>query len=198
MKRLYTLRRRLLAPLVYLAALILLLEEWLWDVGGRLMEALARLVPMPRVRAWICSLGPVSALCLFVLPGLALFPVKILALFAIAKGHAIAGISTIVLAKVAGAALVARIYALTQPALMRLAWFAWGHARFIALRDRWIGRLRATRAWRQVQELAEQARLWRQRVLDRMHPARHARNGTRLLRVLRRYIAQWRARRRQP
>lgn len=196
MKRLYTLRRRLLAPLVYLAALILLLEEWLWDVGGRMMEALARLVPMPRVRAWICSLGPVPALCLFVLPGLALFPVKILALFAIARGHAIAGISTIVIAKVAGAALVARIYALTQPALMRLPWFAWGHGRFITLRDHWIGRLRATRAWRHVQDIAEHARQWRHAWLQRLHPARHARNGVRLLRVLRRFIAQWRARRR--
>jgi hypothetical protein len=198
MKRLYTLRRRLLAPLVYLAALLLLLEEWLWDVGARLMAALARLIPMPRVRAWICSLGPVPALCLFVLPGLALFPVKVLALFAIAQGHAVAGVSTIVIAKVAGAALVARIYALTQPALMRLAWFAWGHGRFIALRDRWIGRLRATRAWRHVQALALQARQWRHDVLRRLAPARHARNGARLLRVLRRYIAQWRARRKQP
>lgn len=198
MKRLYTLRRRLLAPLVYLAALILLLEEWLWDVGGRLMAALARLIPMPRVRAWICSLGPVPALCLFVLPGLALFPVKILALFAIAKGHAIAGISTIVIAKVAGAALVARIYALTQPALMRLAWFSWGHGRFSELRDRWVGRLRATRAWQHVQELAQQARHWRHGLQQKLHPARHARNGMRLLRVLRRYIAQWRARRKQP
>lgn len=197
MKRLYTLRRRLLAPLVYLAALLLLLEEWLWDVGERMMEALARLIPMPRLQAWIRSLGPWSALGLFVLPGLALFPVKILALFAIARGHALAGISTIVIAKVAGAALVARIYALTHPALMRMPWFSWCHARFIALRDRWIARLRATRAWRQVQSLAAHARTWRHGMVRRLSPARHARNGMRLWRLLRRYIAQWRARRRE-
>lgn len=195
MKRLYTLRRRLLAPLVYLAALTLLLEEWLWDLGGRLMAALARRVPLPRVRAWIAALGPVPALCLFVLPGLALFPVKILALFAIAQGHALTGIATIVIAKVAGAALVARIYALTEPALMRLAWFAWGHGRFITLRDHWIGRLRATRAWRHVRQLATRARQWRHRLQRPHQPARHR---VRLLRLLRRFIAQWRARRKPP
>ncbi|GAB2853929.1 hypothetical protein GCM10027277_22990 [Pseudoduganella ginsengisoli] len=198
MKRLYTLRRRLLAPLVYTAALILLLEEWLWDLGERIMAAITRLIPMPRVRSWICSLGPIPALCLFLLPGLALFPVKILALFAIAKGHAFAGISTIVIAKVAGAALVARIYALTQPALMRMAWFAWGHGRFLELRDRWIGRLRATRAWQNVQAIRSRVQQWRHDMRRRLSPARHARNGVRLLRVLRRYIAQWRARRKQP
>lgn len=198
MKRLYTLRRRLLAPLVYLAALTLLLEEWLWHLGGRLMAALARRVPLPRVRAWIAALEPVPALCLFVLPGLALFPVKILALFAIAQGHALTGICTIVIAKVAGAALVARIYALTQPALMRLAWFAWCHGRFITLRDHWIGRLRATRAWRQVRQLATHARQWRLSLQRQPDPAHHGRNGVRWLRLLRRYIAQWRARRKPP
>ncbi|CAN7165134.1 hypothetical protein LJR289_000201 [Pseudoduganella sp. LjRoot289] len=198
MKRLYTLRRRLLAPLVYLAAIILLLEEWLWDLGARLMAALARVLPLPRLARWIASLGPVAALCLFLLPGLLLFPVKILALLAIARGHAFTGVCTILLAKIAGAAAVARIYALTLPALLRLRWFAWCLERFLALKDRWIARLRATRAWREVSALAAAARAWRQSLWLRLHPAPHARNGNRLLRVLRRYISQWRARRREP
>lgn len=195
MKRLYTLRRHLLAPLVYLAALVLLLEEWLWDIGARAMAALSRLLPLPRVRAWVCSLGPVAALFLFVLPGVLLFPVKILALLAIAHGHAITGVLTIVAAKLAGAALVARIYALTHPALMRLAWFAWAHGRFMALKDRWIARLKATRAWRDVSAFSAAVRAWRKALWQRLHPVGHARNGMRLWRVLRRYISQWRARR---
>ena len=198
MKRLYTLRRRLLAPLVYLAALILLLEEWLWDLGARLMGALTRLLPMPGVARWIASLGPVAALCLFLLPGLLLFPVKILALLAIAKGHALTGVCTILLAKIAGAAAVARIYALTLPALLRLRWFAWCLERFLALKDNWTGRLRATRAWRHVSALAAAARAWRIAFWQRLRPAGHARNGNRLFRLLRRYISQWRARRRAP
>jgi hypothetical protein len=198
MKRLYTLRRRLLAPLVYLAAVVLLIEEWLWDLGARLMAAITRVVPLPRLARWIAGLGPVAALCLFVLPGLLLFPVKILALLAIAKGHAFTGVCTILLAKVAGAAAVARIYALTLPSLLCLRWFAWCHARFMALKDDWTGRLRATRAWREVSALAAAVRAWRQALWARLHPVQHARNGNRLWRLLRRYITQWRARRRAP
>ncbi|MES2259161.1 MAG: hypothetical protein V4724_11605 [Pseudomonadota bacterium] len=197
MKRLYTYRRRLLAPLVYLAALLLLLEEWLWDIGARIMAALARVLPLAGLERWIASLPPWAALCVFVLPGLLLFPIKILALMAITHGHALTGIGTIVAAKLAGAAAVARLYGLTLPALLRMPWFSWGHGRFIDLKERWIGRLRATRAWRQVTALAAGASAWRQALWTRARPARHARNGARLWRVLRRYIAQWRARARR-
>ena len=196
MKRLYTFRRRLLAPLVYLAATVLLLEEWLWDVGARIMAAVARVVPLAPLARWIAGLGPAAALCLFVLPGLLLFPVKVLALLAIAKGHALTGVCTIVAAKLAGAAAVARIYALTLPALLRLRWFAWCHGRFMAVKADWTARLRATRAWRRVAALAAAARAWRQALWLRLRPAAQARNGNRLWRVLRRYVTRWRARRR--
>ena len=196
MKRLYTLRHRVLAPLVYLAALLLLLEEWLWDLGARLMAAITRVIPLPGLARWIASLGPVAALCLFVLPGVLLFPVKVLALLAIAHGHAMTGVCTILLAKIAGAAAVARIYALTLPALLRLRWFARLHDWFIDLKNRWIARLRATRAWREVSALAAAAKAWRQDLWARLRPDGHARNGSRLWRLLRRYITQWRARRR--
>jgi hypothetical protein len=197
MKRLYTLRHRVLAPLVYLAALLLLLEEWLWDLGARLMAAISRVIPLPGLARWIASLGPVAALCLFVLPGVLLFPVKVLALLAIAHGHPLTGIGTILLAKIAGAAAVARIYALTLPALLRLRWFAWLQSRFIDLKNRWIARLRATRAWREVSALAAAATAWRQGLWARLQAASQPRNGTRLWRLLRRHISLWRARRRQ-
>jgi hypothetical protein len=196
MKRLYTLRRRLLAPLVYLAAIILLLEEWLWDLGARLMAAITRVVPLPRVARWIASLGPVAALCLFLLPGVLLFPVKILALLAIAHGHAFTGVCTILLAKIAGAAAVARIYTLTLPALLRLRWFAWALERFLAIKERWTGRLRATRAWRRVSGLAAALGAARRDwfAARRARPA--GRLSARPARVLRRFAAFWRARRR--
>ena len=62
--------------------------------------------------------GTLSAI-IFVLPGLLLLPVKLLAVVAIAHGHAVSGIATIVVAKLGGAAVVARLYALTLPTLLR-------------------------------------------------------------------------------
>ncbi len=197
MRRLYKFRRRLFAPLVYLAAILLLLEEWLWDRGARAMQLLARFPPLHALEARIQRLGPYAALAVFALPAVLLFPVKLLALLAIAKGHAIYGISVIVLAKVGGAAAVARLYALTRPALLSLPWFARWHAKFIAVKDRWIGRLRATRAWRDVSGAAARFTALRRAWWNRVRaPATNGRLQTRPKRVLRRFVALWRARRR--
>uniref|UniRef100_UPI00293D798E hypothetical protein n=1 Tax=Janthinobacterium sp. TaxID=1871054 RepID=UPI00293D798E len=154
MKRFYTFRRWLFAPLVYLAALFLLLEEFLWDRGARLLQWAARFPPLHALESRVRRLPPYWALAAFALPAVLLFPVKILALLAIARGHAVSGVCVIVLAKLGGAALVARLYALTRPALLSLPWFARWLARFIVVRERWIARLRASRAWRRVDGLA--------------------------------------------
>jgi hypothetical protein len=193
MKRLYTLRRRLFAPLVYLAALFLLLEEWLWDVGARLMAQLAQFPPLRALEQFICRLGPFAALAVFVLPALMLFPVKLLALLAMAHGHAMLGLGVFIAAKLAGAAAVARLYALTRPALLRLPWFARLNNWFIALKDRWIARLKATAAWQECRDALRTCRAWLRRQWRRGPGGRHDR---RALRVLRRFSAFWRARRR--
>jgi hypothetical protein len=193
MKRLYTLRRRLFAPLVYCAALFLIFEEWLWDVGARLMAILARFPPLRALERIICSLGPAAAMAVFLLPALMLFPVKLLALFAMARGHAVIGLSVFLLAKVAGAAAVARLYALTRPSLLRLRWFAYLHGRFMDLKQRWIARLKASAAWRECRALVDQVR-------DRLRRWRagwrRGRFAARPMRILRRFSAFWRLRRR--
>jgi len=188
-----TLRRRLFAPLVYLAALFLMFEEWLWDVGARLMARLAAFPPLRALERAIGKLGPFAALAVFVLPALMLFPVKLLALLAMAHGHPMLGLSVFVAAKIAGAAAVARLYAITRPALLSLQWFARLHNWFVALKDRWIARLKATAAWRECSEGMRSCRGWLHRLLGRGKGGRH---DNRLLRVLRRFSAFWRARRR--
>jgi hypothetical protein len=189
MKPFHRFCRSLFAPLVYLAALLLLLEDWLWDLGMRLLDRLSSWPVLRRIEAWIRTLGPRAALALFVLPATLLFPVKLLALWAMAQGHALLGLLVIVLAKVAGAAAVARIFLLTRPVLMTIVWFARLLHWFLALKERWIERLRATAAWRQVGALAKRLRHWR----------RHAAPApgswlARFRRLLRRFRARWRAR----
>ncbi|MEC5163725.1 MULTISPECIES: hypothetical protein [unclassified Janthinobacterium] len=195
MKRFYTWRRWLFAPLVYLAALCLLFEECLWDVGARLMRWVAQFPPLRALESGIARLPPYWALTVFALPAVLLFPVKLLALLAIARGHPFSGVCVIVVAKLAGAAAVARLYSLTRPALLSLPWFARWHGKFIAVKNDWIGRLRATRAWRRVDGLAALLGAARRN----WWAARRARAGrlsARPARVLRRFAAFWRARRR--
>jgi hypothetical protein len=197
--RTHPLRSRLLAPLVYLAALVLLLEEWFWDAGSRLASHIAAWAPLRVLEQRIRRLRPYPALCLFVLPGLLLFPVKVLALLAIAHGHAATGIATIVIAKLGGAAVVARVYVLTLPALRELPWFARWHNWFIATKARLDARLRASPTWRRMRRLVHRMRHGTRRLLRRLRPrvpfgSRRASPGAR---ILRRFVALWRARRRQ-
>lgn len=139
MKRSRPLRNRLLSPLIYLAALLLLMEDWFWDLGLRLINLVASWPPFKLIEQRIVALPPYGALCAFVVPALLLLPVKILALFAIASGHPISGVAVIVAAKVGGAALVARIYFLTRDTLLTLAWFARWHGKFMDVKIQ-IGR----------------------------------------------------------
>lgn len=197
MRKHYRFRRALFAPLVYLAAIFLLIEEWLWASGARVMRMVARFPPLHALEAAIVRLPPYWALAVFVLPAVLLFPVKLLALLAIARGHAFSGIGVIVAAKLGGAAAVARLYTLTRPTLLSLPWFARWHGHFIETKDRWIARLQATRAWRRVNRLSNSLgrarRAWWRRL--RGGASQHGRHNWRATRVLRRFAALWRARR---
>jgi hypothetical protein len=191
-------RSPLLTPLVYLAALVLLLEEWCWDVGMRLALALARWPWLQTLETHVRRMPPWAALCAFVLPGLLLLPIKLLALMAIAHGHAASGIATLVVAKIGGAAVVARLYTLTLPTLLAVRWFARAHGGFMAHKARWIARLRASpamlRARVVLDRLRRSVRSFRRR-LGRGVPF-GSRRASRMSRVLRRFVVLWRARRR--
>jgi hypothetical protein len=144
------LRRALKALFHWTIALLILFEEWGWVP---LANALARLGRLPVVR-WIerkiQSLPPYPALLVFFAPSLALLPVKLLALWLIGQGQAFAGVAVIVVAKIAGTAVVARLFMLTQPALMQLPWFARLYQRWTVWKDALVARVRASAAWRAI------------------------------------------------
>ena len=58
------------------------------------------------------------------------------------------GVAVFVAAKVVGTALVARLFALTRPALMRLQWFEAIYLRWLAWKAVVLARVRASWAWR--------------------------------------------------
>ncbi len=145
-----------LAPIL---ALILLFEEWGWEPLARLLGVLARLPLWARMEAFISRLPPYGALVVFCVPALLLLPVKLLALYWIGRGHTLLGLAVVLGAKLMGTAAVARLFALTQPALMRLAWFAHAYGRWKRWKDQLLTRFRATPAWHSVTVLAQRARL---------------------------------------
>lgn len=193
--------RWLLTPLVYAAALLLLLEDWLWDVGSRLIARIAAWPPLARIESQIRALPPYGALALFLLPAVLLFPVKLVALYAITQGHAFAGVVVILAAKVGGAAIVARLYSLTRPTLLSLPWFARWHDAFMDVKNRWMAALRATVAFRTIRLVAGTVRRRAHAIWAGLTSGsgkwRMLRGMRAPLRFIRRYISLWRARRRR-
>jgi hypothetical protein len=147
------LKRFLAAPFVLLAAVIILLEDWLWDDLARLAAAIGRLPVFRQAEVFIVRLPPYAALAFFAVPSTLLIPVKLIALYFVGHGHAIAGLLVVLGAKVLGTALVARLFTLTRPNLLRIAWFAWVYERFIAFKARVYAVIKATRAYRAAHQI---------------------------------------------
>jgi hypothetical protein len=132
----------------WIVALYVLFFEWGWEPLARALGVLARLPAVRWIEARIAALPPYGALAVFGVPTAALLPVKLLALALVARGHAVLGVVVIVAAKVIGTAIVARLFMLTQPALMHLAWFARLFGRWMVFKAVILQRARASLPWR--------------------------------------------------
>jgi hypothetical protein len=141
-------RAPLLTAIQVVAALLLLFEEWGWQPLVALLGLLARYRIFQRAELAIAGLPPYGALAALALPTAILFPLKFVALFLLAKGQAIAAGALFVGSKIASTALIARLFLLTKPALMRIRWFQraydwlipWQTAMFAAIRASWVWR----------------------------------------------------------
>jgi hypothetical protein len=129
-------------------ALLILLEEWGWQPLADLLGRFVRWQPWARLEAAIAGLPPYPALAVFALPSLLLMPLKFLALFLIAKGQLVLAGLLFAAAKVGATALVARLFMLTRPALMRIGWFASAYGRFMPWKEAVEAYVRGSYVWR--------------------------------------------------
>jgi hypothetical protein len=139
--------------LTWLLIPILLFEEWGWQPLSRLAARLASLPVLRQLEGWIAKLPPWAALATFVLPGLVLLPVKFAALYLMGTGHKLAGMLVLLAAKLAGTAVVARLFQITEPALMRIGWFARWYPGWKAWKDRVLEQVRASPLWQQGRQI---------------------------------------------
>ncbi len=148
------------ATLAPLLALLLIFEEWGWEPLSRWLAKLARLPVFAQLERLIVRFPPYVALVAFLVPMLLLLPIKLLALYWISRGHAVLGLAVVLAAKTLGTAAVARLFTLTQPALMRLAWFAWLYGHWIPWKDALIARVKNSGAWRSMAAMVQAMRRW--------------------------------------
>jgi hypothetical protein len=142
-------------------ALIIAFEEWGWDPLSRLMARLARLRWVARVESHVAALPPYGALAALLVPCLLLLPIKVFALWMIASGQMLAGLAIVGAAKIAGTAILARLFTLGQPALMRLPWFAHLYVHWNLWKNALLARVRASELWERGRAIAlDMRRVW--------------------------------------
>lgn len=172
-----------------LAALILLFEEWGWRPLVDALAVLARFRIVARLEQAIAGLPPYGALAALALPTSILFPLKLLAVYLVANGQVLAAGLLFVGAKIASTALIARLFLLTRPALMRIGWFAAAYGIVMPWKEALFARIRASWAWRYGRLLKSRVRLEVRRAWARLEP-RLAAQALRLRTTLRRALGR--------
>lgn len=162
------LERGLKSLVFWLLAGVVLFEEWGWAPLARLFAALGRLPVWRQLERLITRLPPWAALLAFGVPMLVLIPLKVLALFLLGLGHLGTGLGLIIAAKVIGTALAARLFVLTQPALMKIGWFARLYIPWKIWKDQLLRQVRCSVPWRLTRNfrrrLSWQLTQWRARI----------------------------------
>lgn len=117
------LKRALELIFVPLAAAIVFIEDVLLHYLGVAMAAFGRWPPVARVEAWLASLPPWAALVAFVAPSTLVLPVKLAAVWFALQGKFVLAAAAIGIGKIVATALVARLYKVLRPTLLRLSWY---------------------------------------------------------------------------
>lgn len=144
----FSLRRIAVSLGTWLLGVLVLFEEWGWRPLVRMLGVLARLPGIARLERRIAALRPALAVALLFVPALLLLPAKLAALWLIGCGRLLVGVATLLMAKLVGTAVVARLFLLTRPQLLRLGWFARIYARWSVVKARAIAKVRASLPWR--------------------------------------------------
>ena len=115
--------------MLVLLAIAFLIEAWLWRHLEPIVEWFVGLLPLRAVKARLAGfmrkLPPAAALLVFIVPVVALFPLKVLGLWLLAHKHWIAAGVVLVFAKLFGLAITAFVFEVTRPKLLQLHWFRW-------------------------------------------------------------------------
>jgi hypothetical protein len=168
---LWRLARPLLRTCVEIVlALVIVFEEWGWRPLADLLGRLVRWRPWAAIESVIVRLPPYAALVVFVLPSTLLLPLKFLALFLVAKGQIVLAGLLFAVAKVVATALVARLFMLTQPALMQIGWFAWLYDTVMPWKDALVERVHTSWPWRAGRVVKERLRRLAAAQWRRMRP----------------------------
>ena len=110
--------------LLSIFAILVILEEWLWDVLALAGQWFSHVLHLERFDIWLSNASPKQALLTFLIPLIIVTPFNILAVFLLAHGAILQGVLLEIFVKLFGTLLIARIFRLVKTALLTFDWFA--------------------------------------------------------------------------
>ncbi len=128
--------------LLSLLAVILVIEEWLWDALNHLAHRLVKILKLDGFERWLMSLSPAQSVIALVIPLLVVMPINLLALGLLVHGMVFQGILLEVIAKLFGTLFISRVFSLTKQQLLTYKiikstytlisrWLGWAHRKVV-------------------------------------------------------------------
>lgn len=111
--------------LLSLLAIILIIEEWLWDALSACGHCIAYYLGLAKFEQWLAQTSPYQALFAISIPIIFITPINIAAVILLTNGLILQGIIVEVFAKLLGTLFVARFFTLTKPQLLSFRCLAW-------------------------------------------------------------------------
>jgi len=126
--------------LLSVLAIILIIEEWLWELLSAFGHRLIIWLRLSTLELWLSQTSPGLALVAMLIPVLLVTPMNLAALWMLANGLILQGIALEVVAKLLGTLLISRVFSLTKNQLLTFTviawtygtitrWLAWAHAK---------------------------------------------------------------------
>jgi hypothetical protein len=137
-----------------------ILDELLFPLVRPLIAWLGRLRVFERLGTLIGRSPPYAVLLLLAVPFVIIEPAKVYALYLFATGHLLSGVVLLIVAQILSLLICERIYHAGHAPLMRIGWFRMLMGWIIALRDKALGLIRATSAWRAAVRMIRSVRSW--------------------------------------
>lgn len=138
---------------VFIAALVIFFEEWVWFKLLRIMKAIAALPIFRTIEAVIRDQNKWVSLILFIIPELAFIPVKLSVVWLFGNNHAYFGVILFIAAKIAGTALFAWMYSVTEPKITQFTFVC-------VIRDKIFAIRQWAHNWIQQKEAYQKAKLF--------------------------------------
>jgi len=115
--------KRVLHPIIFVLAVLLVFEEWLWEALKAQLRKLGALTVFRVIERRLRMLGPWASLAVLLFPALVLFPFKLAALWALSNGQSMLGIGVLICAKVVGTGVAAYLFDIVRDNARQLTWF---------------------------------------------------------------------------